>query len=175
MKRSTITILGRIISVVLAFFAFGMQTSPEQITSNVSGWFSFLAFQPVSVPIWLANFLSSWRDFVGGAALSAAVFFWFGSFILYPPRGGQIPPTFVSLFGRYVLGQVNVYEIDERGNPVGQTINLTAERDKLVRVEAVVPWLVYRVVPRSKKKLMIVLVKRFPRDEQCTVHFGVLG
>lgn len=174
-RPSIIERIGRILSIVVFIVVFSMQTSPEEISSNVSGWIRFFSFQPVIVPAWVANVVANWRDFVIGFALSSAVFFWFGSFILYPPTGGAISPTFVSLFGRYVLGQVNVYEIDSHGEPVGRTINLTAERDKLVSVETIIPWLTYRVVPSDKEKLMIVLLKRFPRDQQCTVHFGVLG
>lgn len=175
MKPATRQRVGQIVSVVLFLVAFGLQTGPEQVASNVSGWISFFDFGPISVPAWVANFTSNWRDFIVGFTLASALFFWFGSHIIYPSVSGRIAPTFVSLFGRYTLGPVNVYELNSAGDPVGRTINLTAERDRLVTVKTIIPWLLYRVVPKDNDRLMVVLLKRFPRDQTCTIHFGVLG
>jgi hypothetical protein len=87
----------------------------------------------------------------------------------------RIRPTFVSLFGRYVLENMNIYRRDQHNQLVGHTINDIPERDTYFKVEAVIPWFLYRVVPARSDDRMIVFLRRTPSDHRRTVAFNIVS
>lgn len=87
----------------------------------------------------------------------------------------RIRPTFFSLFGRYVLENMNVYTRTEHGDLVGRTINDIPERDTYFKVQVVIRGFVYRIVPVRPDDRLIVFLRRTPSDQRRMVNFNIVS
>lgn len=87
----------------------------------------------------------------------------------------RIQPTFFSLFGRYVLENMNIYKRDEYGQLIGRTINDIPERDTYFKVQVVIRGLVYRIVPYRADDRLIVFLRRTPADARRMVNFNIVS
>ena len=87
----------------------------------------------------------------------------------------RIRPTFLSLFGRYQLENMNVCTRDQHGNISCRTVNDVKERDSYFKVKRIIPCLLYRVEPVNKDDRLIIFLRRSPSDKRRSVAFNIVG
>lgn len=164
----TIQIIGRMLSTFIFLGGLVLQVSPLQATENIAALFGNDVIR----------LLTEWQQFIAGFTLASMIVFWFWPMLFHTPdaQAGPIGATFFSPLGRYRLGPINVYEPDGFGNAIGRTINLTSERDKLVKVKSIIPGFLYRAELENPSQLASLLIRRSSLDKHWRViQFGLAG
>jgi hypothetical protein len=122
------------------------------------------------------EWLRTWFEGTSAALLAASLLCFSLPVFGFPkglPQGTQpIASTFISLFGRYRTGWVNVYEKDELGNWVAKTIRAKSQQSKIYRIKTIVPGLRYKVELIPPFENAHVFIKRNPWAEYGAVSFG---
>ena len=164
-----LTILGRIVStLIFVVLEVAVQVTPDQIATNLKVWFGET----------VGDFLAVHYQFIEGFMLAFVLMFWFGPYFLKetsPHDRTSVKPIFFSPFGTYTLGQVNVYEVNASGMRVGRTLNFVEERDQVVRIKRLVPWLLYRVELVDQARIVHARIKRSSHDSWQHINFGLVG
>jgi len=111
-----------------------------------------------------------WYTFAFGCIIGIALTLWIVA--LFPEKNAGIPrasrsvsPTFFSPLGRYIIGWVNIYKLDEKGVLLPpESVRQISQVSKIVKVKTIIPWLYYRIELTRREINAHVFFKRSPED-----------